>query len=98
MNVLESENFQRFVIRKLINLELKMNRIETNQKLILQKLSTTTSVNTFETEEEEKIDIFQDLPLRDENDLQAMEIKLKNDSFYRNQMVKCLYFNITKYL
>ncbi|CAL1685185.1 unnamed protein product [Lasius platythorax] len=86
----KSENFQRFVIQKLINLELKMNRIETNQKLILQKLSTTTSVGTFETEEEEKIDIFQDLSLRDENDLQAMEIKLKNDSFYRNQMIKQL--------
>lgn len=80
---LESKNFERFVIRKLLDLESKLNSIKKNQKLILEKVS----ISTFQTEEKERIDIFQDLPLKDENDLEAMEIKLKNDSFFQNEMV-----------
>lgn len=82
------ENFQKFVIRKLTNLELKINNISqkvkiinTNQKLILEKLSVSSTM------EQREIDVFEDLPLKDENSLQLLEEKLKNDSSYRNQMV-----------
>lgn len=77
------ERFQRFVIHKLISLELKINSIERSQKLILEKVS----IRTFDTEEKEIIDIFQDLPLKNEDDLQSMETKLSNNTLYRNQMV-----------
>lgn len=53
--------------------------MEKHQKLILQKLS----VVTFNTDERDVIDIFQNLPLKDQNDLAAMETKLNNDSIYR---------------
>lgn len=81
--VIESENFQRFMIRKMINLELKCNKIE---KLILQKVATSN----VEEEDKENIDIFENLPLKDENNLKLMETKLKNDSSYRNQMVRLM--------
>jgi len=77
------ERFQPFVIHKLISLELKINSIERSQKLILEKVS----IRTFDTEEKEIIDIFQDLPLKNEDDLQSMETKLSNNTLYRNQMV-----------
>lgn len=84
------ENLQKFVIRKLTNLELKINNISqkvkvinTNQKLILEKLSVSSTLDM----EQRKIDVFEDLPLKDENSLQLVEEKLKNDSSYRNQMV-----------
>lgn len=89
LNYGASENFQRFVIQKLVNFELKLNLIHTKQKLILEKFSN----NTFEREEKEereKIDIFQHLPLKDNQDFIAMEAKLKNDVAYRNQMIKQL--------
>ncbi|XP_070168191.1 uncharacterized protein [Polyergus mexicanus] len=80
------ENFQRFVVRKLINLELKVNNVKSCQQALLDKLSLTS---IFEMEQRE-IDIFEDLPLKDENSLQLMETKLKNDLSYRNQMIKQL--------
>lgn len=67
-------------------MEMKMNVMHTdikNMKKQVAKLST----GTFETKERQKIDIFQDLPLKDENDLEAMETKLKNNSSYRSEMV-----------
>lgn len=64
-----------------------MNRMKTNQKLIFDKLSLATSIGTSEKEENTEIDIFQDLPLKNETDLQAMESKLINDVIYRNEMV-----------
>jgi len=93
------ENFQKFVIRKLTNLELKINNISqkvkvihTNQKLILEKLSVSSTLDM----EQREIDVFEDLPLKDENSLQLVEEKLKNDSSYRNQMVsrRSIYFNL----
>jgi len=47
--VTETENFQRFVVQKLLNLESKWNVIQAKQKLILEKLSNPT----FEAEERE---------------------------------------------
>ncbi|GAB1860856.1 DUF4806 domain-containing protein [Camponotus japonicus] len=82
----ESDPYERFVINKLISLELKLNSIERCQKLILKKIS----IDTFEAKEKETIDIYQDLPLKTETDLQSMENKLNNDSLYRNEMVKQL--------
>ncbi|KMQ84781.1 hypothetical protein RF55_17133 [Lasius niger] len=47
--------------------------------------------NTAQPEEnEEKIDFFQDLPLKNENELRAVEIKLGNNTSYRNEMIKQL--------
>ncbi|XP_025264618.1 uncharacterized protein LOC112637989 [Camponotus floridanus] len=86
INKQESEPYERFVIHKLISLELKLNSIERCQKLILKKIS----IDTFEAKEKETIDIYQDLPLKTETDLQSMENKLNNDSLYRNEMVKQL--------
>ncbi|XP_011638553.1 uncharacterized protein LOC105428144 [Pogonomyrmex barbatus] len=78
------DNFQRFIVYKLINLEMKINQIEKH-------------INTFQkftmcdiVEDKENIDIFKNLPLRDENELQLMETKLKNDLWYRQQMIKQL--------
>lgn len=80
---IDPENYQRFVVGKIINLELKINSMHRQQKLIFEKVS---SVN-FKEDEEENIDIFQDLPLKNQNDVQAMEIKLLDDKIYRSQMV-----------
>lgn len=78
------------MIRKLTNLELKVDNINqkikvilTNQKLILEKLSLSSNLEM----EQRQIDIFGDLPLKDENSLQLVETKLKDDLFYRNEMV-----------
>lgn len=91
----ESENFEQFVIRQLIDMEFKMNSIHARQELILEKLS----IRTLEAEDGETLDIFQDLPLKDNQDLMNMEVKLKNDLVYRNQMVSPIsmfQYNITK--
>lgn len=50
----ESENFQRFIIQKLLNMELKMNVIHAKQKLILEKLS----ICTLEAEDRETLNTF----------------------------------------
>lgn len=78
------------MIRKLTNLELKVDNINqkikvilTNQKLILEKLSLSSNLEM----EQRQIDIFGDLPLKDENSLQLVETKLKDDLFYQNEMV-----------
>lgn len=61
---------------------MKLDSIQRKQKLIVENLSI---VNI--EERENVVDIFQDLPLRNENDLQAMEAKLIADDVYRRQMV-----------
>ncbi|XP_029659538.1 uncharacterized protein LOC115233334 [Formica exsecta] len=81
----KSENFRRFVIRKLITLEMKMNIIQRYQKVIVQK----QSVGILDSEEKE-VDIFQNLSLKNENELEAIETKLNNDSTYRKYMNKQL--------
>lgn len=69
-----------------------MNALCTNQKLILEKLSLYSTLHV----EQREIDVFLDLPLKDENSLQLMEEKLQNDLSYQKKMVKVkdLYFNI----
>lgn len=62
---------------------MKISNIAKRQKQILDKICNTIQPD----EEQEKIDIFQDIPLKNENELQAMEIKLGNDASYRNEMV-----------
>nr|XP_012216674.1 PREDICTED: uncharacterized protein LOC105668714 isoform X2 [Linepithema humile] len=42
--------------------------------------------NSFHTKEKETIDTLNDFPLKDQNDLDTMEIKLQNDSIYRDKM------------
>lgn len=69
-----------------------MNNIYTKQKLILEKFAIA---NTFEgAEEREEIDVFQDLPLKNNQDLVIIEEKLKNDPAYRNQMVSTIFNTI----
>lgn len=63
----------------------KLKMICENQKLILEKLSNCQG--GFETKEREEIDIFQDFPLKEQQNLEVMETKLQNDISYRNQMV-----------
>lgn len=60
---------------------MKLDSIQRKQKLIVENLPIVN------IEERENVDIFQDLPLRNENDLQAMEAKLIADDVYRRQMV-----------
>lgn len=67
---------------------MKLNRLEDNQRTVLDKLSILKSKT--QQEDKEKIDIFAKLPLKDENSLTIMETKLKNDSCYRNEMVSLL--------
>lgn len=45
--------------------------------------------NPVEPEQKESIDVFQDLPLKEENDVQSMETKLCN-ALYRNKMVSTI--------
>lgn len=71
------------VVGKLIHFEIKLNSIERHQKLIVEKLP----IAYCREEEEENVDIFQDLPLQNENSVQAMETKLINDKIYQSQMV-----------
>jgi len=71
-------------------MEIKMNIMHTDIKKLGKNIEKL-SAGTVETEEREKIDIFQDLPLKSENDLErereAKDTKLKNNVSYRNQMV-----------
>lgn len=62
---------------------MKLSYVIKQQKQIVDKMSNTVQPE----EEQEKIDIFQNLPLKNENELQAMEIKLGNNASYRNEMV-----------
>ncbi|GAB1867924.1 DUF4806 domain-containing protein [Camponotus japonicus] len=78
-------DFERYVVQKFQHLEIKISNVAKRQKQILDKISNTIQPE----EEQEKIDIFQELPLKNENELQAMEIKLNNAS-YRNEMIKQL--------
>lgn len=68
-----------------------MNNIYTKQKLILEKLAIA---NTFERAEEREEIVFQDLPLKNNQDLVIIEKKLKNDPAYRNQMVSPIFNTI----
>lgn len=80
-------DFERYVLKKFQHLEIKINYIAKQQKQILNKISHATSVQI--EEEQEKIDVFQDLPLRNRDDLQIMENKLDSEH-YRNEMIKQL--------
>ncbi|XP_011066365.1 PREDICTED: uncharacterized protein LOC105153305 isoform X2 [Acromyrmex echinatior] len=85
----ELDNFQCFVVQKLINidkiLKILVNDMNIFQMTVFQKLAISKNVKN-----EENIDVFADLPLKDENDLKIMERKLKDDPEYRNQMIKQL--------
>lgn len=76
-------DFERYVVQKFQHLEMKLSYVIKQQKQIVDKISNTVQ----QEEEQEKIDIFQNLPLKNENELQAMEIKLGNNASYRNEMV-----------
>lgn len=76
-------DFERYVVQKFQHLEMKLSYVIKQQKQIVDKISNTVQPE----EEQEKIDIFQNLPLKNENELQAMEIKLGNNASYRNEMV-----------
>jgi len=62
-------------------LELKISNVQKQIKKILDELSDTVRV-----EEEEKVNIFQHLPLKDKKELEVIESKLIDVSF-RNKMV-----------
>ncbi|KAL0128518.1 hypothetical protein PUN28_003684 [Cardiocondyla obscurior] len=81
---IETDNFQRFVIKKLVAIELKINAIERHQKLILEKLPFNNN------EDKKNIDVSHDFPLKNENDLQDMENKLQDNEVYRKQLIKQL--------
>lgn len=76
-------DFERYVVQKFQHLEMKLSYVIKQQKQIVDKMCNTVQPE----EEQEKIDIFQNLPLKNENELQAMEIKLGNNASYRNEMV-----------
>lgn len=86
---IKSESFQRFVVRKLVDTELKLSEIKQSIRHVNDNLNRISDRLGFvgQAEEKENIDIFQDLPLKDVNELEALEIKLKNDLLYRNKMI-----------
>lgn len=86
MNYEGRSDFERYVVQKFQHLEMKISNVIKRQKQILDKMSNAVQPK----EEEEKIDIYQDIPLKNENELQAMEIKLGNNISYRNEMIKQL--------
>ncbi|XP_036141754.1 uncharacterized protein LOC118645214 [Monomorium pharaonis] len=77
-------DFERYVIQKFQHLEMKISNVAKRLKQILDKISNTIQPD----KEQEKINIFQDLPLKNENELQAIEIKLGNDAFYGGVVVR----------
>ncbi|KAL6420221.1 hypothetical protein ACFW04_014593 [Cataglyphis niger] len=72
----ENENFRRFIIKKLISLEMKLNIIQRYQKSILQKQSIKKEKSKFFKIYHSKIK------------LETVETKLNNDSTYRKYMIK----------
>lgn len=60
-----------------------IHNMNTSLKAIFQKLS----ISNIEEDNKENIDVFHNLPLKNENDLKLMELKLQNDICYRNLMV-----------
>jgi len=70
-------------------LDTKINGISNKIDIILKNLRKIAVCNV-EVEEKDNIDIYQDLPLKDDAVVQLMETKLKNDSCYRNQMVSLM--------
>jgi len=84
LNYKQGPDFERYVVQKLHHLELKISQDISNLgKRILEKITN----NTVEPQEKDNIDIFQDLPLKDENGLETMERKLGNNLAYRKEMV-----------
>jgi len=78
---------------KFTNLDTKINEIKNKIDIILKNLQKIAICNV-EVEEKDNIDVYQDLPLKDEASVQLMETKLNNDSRYRNQMVSLMYNNV----
>ncbi|XP_011705005.1 PREDICTED: uncharacterized protein LOC105460270 isoform X2 [Wasmannia auropunctata] len=82
-----SQDINRFIVQKLIKIDVKTSCIEKHIKLLEQKISN----NRAQPEQnKEVIDIFQDLPLKNKNELELMEVKLRENAFYRNEMIKQL--------
>jgi len=71
-------------------LDTKINGISNKIDIILKNLQKIAICNV-EVEEKDNIDVYQDLPLKDDAAVQLMETKLKNDSCYRNQMVSLMF-------
>ncbi|XP_011858464.1 PREDICTED: uncharacterized protein LOC105556021 [Vollenhovia emeryi] len=61
---------------------MKLNIIQRYEKFNLQRQPVYMDT------EENQVDIFQNLPLKNENELEAMEKKLNDDSTYRKHMIK----------
>nr|XP_012223363.1 PREDICTED: uncharacterized protein LOC105672781 isoform X2 [Linepithema humile] len=80
----DSKEFQRFVIRKLLKIEIKTNCIERCIKLI------ANTPNNMAQPEQNVMDVFEDLPLKTKNDLDIMEDRLGRNAIYRSEMVKQL--------
>lgn len=67
-----------------------MKAVREGQEKILQKLDSFSEQKTRQPqspEEVETIDIWYNLPLKDERALQELEVKLKEDEKYRKKMV-----------
>ncbi|XP_020297455.1 uncharacterized protein LOC109861985 isoform X3 [Pseudomyrmex gracilis] len=86
----ESDNSQSFAIRKLKNFEVKLNQIENNMNTSLEAILQKLSISNIEEDNKQNIDVFDNLPLKNENELQLMELKLKNDICYRKCMIEQL--------
>lgn len=74
-------------------MELKICSIEKCQKRILDIISR----GNLDIQENELIDIFLDLPLKNEAELQVMETKIKEDAHYQKQMVSNMRIKIYLY-
>lgn len=70
-----------------------MNRIDDGITTLNKVISKIVVIPNVEMEEKENIDVFESLPLKDDNDLKLVETKLKNNSSYRNQMVRISAFH-----
>jgi len=74
------------LLKKLIKLDLKTITVEKHVKLIAwKKVPQNTAL-----EQKQIIDIFQDLPLKNMNNLELMEQKLSSNVFYQNEMINAL--------
>ncbi|XP_011686339.1 PREDICTED: uncharacterized protein LOC105449044 [Wasmannia auropunctata] len=86
-----NEDYYRFIVRKLISLNLEIKALREGQEKILKKLDSFSEQKIRQPEspeEVETIDIWHNLPLKDERALQELEVKLKEDEKYRKKLIK----------
>lgn len=82
-----------------MSIDLKVESLKEVQQELVTKLKWVIDEETRKPEDADEIeiiDIWQNLPVKDEVSLQELEIKLKENDKYRKKMVERKYTSFTK--